>query len=74
MKKKKTSTGALPNSAGFPGTDMVKEQGWMAKMEKEMMAKHLAEAERLFYTADEGSLLDRIWKGEKLFGTDRDKR
>jgi hypothetical protein len=42
------------------------EESWYNKTVKELRKKYFEEMERLVYTAQEGSLLDRIWKGEKI--------
>lgn len=42
--------------------------GWMERLINEMRRDYLREAERLFYTAQEGSLLDRIWNDKFKVG------
>lgn len=40
---------------------------WIEKQESKFKKQMAEEAERLHFTAQEGSLLDRIWKGENIF-------
>lgn len=47
------------------------DESWMDKMVKEMRKNFLEEGERLFYTAQEGSLLDKIWNKNKKQADDK---
>lgn len=41
-------------------------EDFLERTEKKMLNQFQETSERLMYTAQEGSLLDRIWKGENV--------
>lgn len=47
------------------------DENWVNKMIRKCKKDYLEEAERLFYTAQEGSLLDRIWNKNKIQADDK---
>jgi hypothetical protein len=42
------------------------EKTWLQKIEDEYKENLRADLEKIAYSADEGSLLDRIWNKEKI--------
>ena len=45
---------------------------WIEEAEEKFKKQIIEEAEKYLYTAQEGSLLDRIWKGESIFSKPSD--